>query len=256
MTALLSLENVEKTYWLASNQTITALGKTDLEVQDREFIAIVGPSGCGKTTMLKLVSGLLKPTKGRIMVEGIPLQNSHRQLLGMVFQQPALLPWRNVFDNVLLPCEVKGQDLRKSRALAEELLGSVGLKNFIYRNPRELSYGMQQRVSICRALISDPRILLMDEPFAALDAITRFELTRLLLEIWSVKKNTVLFVTHNIQEAVFLADRVVVMTPRPGRIASIIEVPLPRPRTEEHLYEQSFSSCAKTIHQLLGLNAL
>ncbi|PKM80148.1 MAG: ABC transporter [Firmicutes bacterium HGW-Firmicutes-14] len=256
MTTLLSLEGIKKTYWPASNQTITALGKIDLEVQDREFITIVGPSGCGKTTILKLISGVLKPTKGRILVEGIPLQNSHRQLLGMVFQQPALLPWRTVLDNVLLPCEVKGQDMHKARALAEELLGLVGLNNFINRNPRELSYGMQQRVSICRALISDPRILLMDEPFAALDAITRFEISRLLLEIWSVKKNTVLFVTHNIQEAVFLADRVVVMTPRPGRIASIVDVPLPRPRTEKHLYDPSFSSCAETIHQLLGLNAL
>ncbi len=256
MPALLSLEGVEKTYWLAPNQTIAALGKIDLEVQDREFIAIVGPSGCGKTTMLKLISGILKPSKGRITIQGIPFKNSHRQLLGMVFQQPALLPWRTVLNNVLLPCEIKGQDLRKARALAKELLGLVGLKKFINRNPRELSYGMQQRVSICRALISDPKILLMDEPFAALDAITRFELTRLLLEIWSMKKNTVLFVTHNIQEAVFLADRVVVMTSRPGRIASIIDVPLPRPRKEEHLYEQSFSNCAKTIHQLLGLNAL
>ncbi len=256
MTALLSLEGVEKTYKPAPNQIIPALGKIDLEVQDREFIVIVGPSGCGKTTMLKLVSGLLKPSKGSITIESIPLNNSHRQMLGMVFQQPALLLWRTVLDNVLLPCEIKGYDLRKARALAQELLELVGLKNFLYRNPRELSYGMQQRVSICRALISDPRILLMDEPFAALDAITRFELTCLLLEIWNVKKNTVLFVTHNIQEAVFLADRVVVMTPRPGRIAAIIDVPLPRPRTEEHLYDQSFSSCAKTIHQLLGLNAL
>lgn len=256
MAALLSLEGIEKTYWLTSNQTLMALGKTDLEVQDREFIAIVGPSGCGKTTMLKLISGVLKPTKGRIMIEGIPLQNDHRQLLGMVFQQPALLPWRTVLDNVLLPCEVKGHDLRKARAMAKELLGLVGLEDFVNRHPRQLSYGMQQRVSICRALISDPRILLMDEPFAALDAITRFELTRLLLDVWSVKKNTVLFVTHNIQEAVFLADRVVVMTPRPGIIAEIIDVPLTRPRTEQHLYDKGFSSCIQAIHQLLGLNAL
>ncbi|NLW06514.1 MAG: ABC transporter ATP-binding protein, partial [Clostridia bacterium] len=233
------------------NESITALGGIDLEVRDREFIAIVGPSGCGKTTMLKLTTGLLKPSKGRITIAGSPLEKSHRQFLGMVFQQPALLPWRKVLDNVLLPCEIRAQDLGKARILAKELLNLVGLKDFINRKPWELSQGMQQRVAICRALVFEPRILLMDEPFAALDAITRFELTRLLLEIWSVRQKTVLFVTHNIQEAVFLADRVVVMTPRPGKIAAIIEVPLPRPRKEEHLFEPVFNNCARSIHQLL-----
>ncbi|MFZ5644236.1 MAG: ABC transporter ATP-binding protein [Bacillota bacterium] len=251
MTALLSFEGVEKTYRLASNETIEALSGINLEVQDGEFIAVVGPSGCGKTTMLKLVSGLIKPSRGRIFIEGTPLQKSHRQLLGMVFQQPALLPWRRVIGNVMLPCEIRGQDLGSARALAEEMLTQVGLKDFINSNPGELSQGMQQRVSICRALISNPRILLMDEPFAALDEITRFELARLLLDIWSIKQQTVMFVTHNIQEAVFLADRVIVITQRPGRIASIIKVPLPRPRKEEYIYGQAFSKCARTIHQLL-----
>lgn len=251
MAALLSFEGVEKTYWTASNEAIEALSGIDMVVQDGEFIAIVGPSGCGKTTMLKLVSGLIKPSRGHIAVEGVPLQKSHRRLLGMVFQQPALLPWRKVIGNVILPCEIQGQDLRKARTLAEELLGLVGLKDFIHRKPAELSQGMQQRVSICRALISDPRILLMDEPFSALDEITRFELACLLLKIWSFRQKTVLFVTHNIQEAVYLADRVVVMTPRPGRIATIVDVPLPRPRKEEHLYDQLFTKCARTIHQLL-----
>jgi len=256
LASLLSLDDVEKSYWLTPNESITALTGVNLEVEDGEFIAIVGPSGCGKTTLLKLVSGLLKPTKGAITVEGVPLEKSHRQLLGMVFQQPALLPWRKVLDNVLLPSEIRGQNLDEARTKAKELLELVGLKDFMKRNPRELSYGMQQRVSICRALISDPRILLMDEPFAALDAITRFELTHLLLEIWSMKQKTVLFVTHNIQEAVFLADRIVIMTPRPGRIAAIMNSPLPRPRKEEHLYEPDFSESAKRIHELLGLNAL
>lgn len=256
MTALLSLENVEKTYWYNPDESMAALQGINLEVQDGEFIAIVGPSGCGKTTLLKLVSGLISHTKGSIDIDGMPLQKSHRQLLGMVFQQPALLPWRKVIDNVLLPCEIRGQDLKKARPKAIELLELVGLKDFVNRKPNELSYGMQQRVSICRALVYDPKILLMDEPFASLDAITRFELSQLLLDIWSIKKITVLFVTHNIQEAVYLADRVVVMTPRPGKIAAIIEVPLPRPRKEEHLYEHDFSSCAKNIHQLLGSNAL
>lgn len=256
LTTLLSLEDVEKIYWFTPGESMAALRGINLAVQDREFIAIVGPSGCGKTTLLKLVSGLIKPSKGRIIVDGMPLQKSHRQLLGMVFQQPALLPWRKVLDNVLLPCEIRRQDLSRVRPLAMELLELVGLKDFVNRKPNELSYGMQQRVSICRALISDPRILLMDEPFASLDAITRFELTRMLLDIWSMKQTTVLFVTHNIQEAVFLADRIVVMTPRPGRIAAIIDVPLSRPRKEEHLYEQAFSSCTRTINQLLGSNAL
>lgn len=250
MTALLSLEGVEKTYWLSHSESLTALADINLQIQDQEFITIVGPSGCGKTTLLKLISGVLKPSKGTIKIGGTPLKKSHRLLLGMVFQQPALLPWRKVLDNVLLPCEIRGQDLKKARFQAKELLELVGLKNFIYRRPRELSYGMQQRVSICRALICEPKILLMDEPFAALDTFTRMELTRLLLEICSVKQQTVLFVTHNIQEAVLLADRVVVMTPRPGKIASIIDVPLPRPRKNEHLYDDSFNKCAKAIHEL------
>lgn len=256
MTALLSLENVEKTYWYTLDESMVALQGINLEIEAGKFIAIVGPSGCGKTTLLKLVSGLTNHTKGSIAIDGMALQKSHRQLLGMVFQQPALLPWRKVIDNVLLPCEIQGQDVKKSRLRALELLELVGLKDFVTRKPNALSYGMQQRVSICRALISDPKILLMDEPFASLDAITRFELSQLLLDIWSIKKITVLFVTHNIHEAVYLADQIVVMTPRPGRIVSIIEVPLPRPRKEEHLYEHDFSSCAKNIHQLLGSNAL
>lgn len=256
LTALLSLIDVEKNYWFAPGEGITALEGINLEVKNREFVAIVGPSGCGKTTLLKLISGLIEPSKGCILVDGIPFQKNHRHLLGMVFQQPALLPWRKVLDNVLLPSEIRGQNQSQTRPLAIELLEMVGLKDFIHRKPQELSYGMQQRVSICRALISEPKILLMDEPFASLDAITRFELTRLLLDIWSVKQTTVLFVTHNIQEAVFLADRIIVMTPRPGKIASIIEVPLPRPRKEEQLYEQDFSTCAKTVHELLGPNAL
>lgn len=256
MTALLSLIDVEKSYWFSPGEGMTALEEINLDVKNREFIAIVGPSGCGKTTLLKLISGLIQPSKGCILVDGVPLQKSHRHLLGMVFQQPALLPWRKVLDNVLLPSEIRGQNPSQARALAIELLEMVGLKDFIHRKPQELSYGMQQRVSICRALISEPKILLMDEPFASLDAITRFELTRLLLDIWSMKQTTILFVTHNIQEAVFLADRIIVMTPRPGKIASIIEVPLPRPRREEQLYEQDFSTCAKTVHELLGSNAL
>jgi NitT/TauT family transport system ATP-binding protein len=251
MTALLSLEAVEKTFHLSGNEYLAALKAINLQVQDREFVAIVGPSGCGKTTMLKLISGLLKPSRGCISIAGNRLQKSHRQLLGMVFQQPALLPWRTVLDNVLLPCEIRGQNPDNAHVLAQELLELVGLKDFIKRKPWELSQGMQQRVAICRALVINPRILLMDEPFAALDAITRFELSRLLLQIWDVKQKTVLFVTHNIQEAVFLADRVVVMTSRPGNIAAIIDVPLPRPRKEEHLYEPAFNNCARSIHLLL-----
>lgn len=252
MAALLSLAGVGKTYRLSAGETIEALDGIDLDVRDQEFIAIVGPSGCGKTTLLKLISGVLRPSHGTITVEGIPLRKSHRQLMGMVFQQPALLPWRRVLGNVLLPCELQGQDLGQARAQAGELLTLVGLEEFIHRRPWELSSGMQQRVAICRALISDPKILLMDEPFAALDAIKRWELARMLLEVWDLKQKTVLFVTHNIQEAVFLADRVVVMTPRPGRIAAVIDVTLSRPRKEEQLYEPAFGECARTIHQYLA----
>jgi len=249
MKPLLSLKGVEKIYQTESREEIIALSKIDLEINDGEFLAIVGPSGCGKTTLLKLISGVLTPTDGEIYFAGDALGISHRKLLAMVFQQPALLPWRNVLNNILLPCELRGQDLKTYTAESLELLKLVGLEGFAYRKPQELSHGMQQRVAICRALISQPKLLLMDEPFASLDTFTRLELTRLLLEIWSLKKQTVLFVTHNIQEAVYLADRVVVMTPRPGRIAAIVDVNLPRPRTEEQMYSEDFSKCAKTIHQ-------
>jgi NitT/TauT family transport system ATP-binding protein len=253
MTPLLSLKGVEKIYTTESQEEITALDNINLEIKTGEFIAIVGPSGCGKTTLLKLLSGVLAPSKGEIYFAGDPLRTSHRKLLGMVFQQPALLPWRNVLSNILLPCELRGQDMRVASTEALELLKLVGLEGFAYRKAQELSYGMQQRVSICRALISNPSLLLMDEPFASLDTFTRFELTRLLLEIWGLKKQTVLFVTHSIQEAVYLADRIVVMTPRPGKIAAIVDVPLPRPRNEEHMYSEAFSKCAKTIHQFFTM---
>ena len=188
-----------------------------------------GPSGCGKSTLLRLVAGLLPPTTGRVSIGGQQVTEP-REETGIVFQAPTLLPWASVLDNVLFPLDMMKRSTRDSRERARDLLKLVGLAGFEGKYPRELSGGMQQRAGICRALVHDPDILLMDEPFGALDALTREELTIELMRIWRERPKTILFVTHSIPEAVLLADRVVVMSARPGRIAEIIEVNVPRPR--------------------------
>ena len=201
----------------------------DLEVRENEFVTIVGRSGCGKSTLLRILAGLIPASEGVVSIGGEPVTGPRRDV-GFVFQRPALLPWRTVLENVLLPVEVAGGDMVAARVEAQSLLEVVGLGGFERRSPWELSGGMQQRVAMCRALVSNPSVLLMDEPFAALDALTREDLSLELQRIWSEHRKTIVFVTHSIQEAVVLSDRVIVMTPRPGRVAREIAVDTARPR--------------------------
>jgi NitT/TauT family transport system ATP-binding protein len=208
---------------------VTALESIDLDVAENAFVTLVGRSGCGKSTLLRIVAGLMQPTTGEVEIAGRRVVGPSRDV-ALMFQQSALLPWRTVIDNVVLPAEIHGLDRRAARGEAEELLALVGLDGFEGRRPWELSGGMQQRVALCRALLAHPRVLLMDEPFAALDALTREELSLELQRIWTERRTTILFVTHSIAEAAILSDRVVVLTPRPGRIARVVDVRVPRPR--------------------------
>jgi len=212
---------------------LEALRGVDFSVARNEFVAVLGPSGCGKSTLLRCIAGLLKPTSGRLDVYGMPVTDP-RDDIGIVFQKPTLLPWANVEDNVVFPIKHKTGRVRPDdREEARKLLKMVGLEGFEKRMPAELSGGMQQRVGIARALLLNPDILLMDEPFSALDALTREEMGFELLRIWQEHPKTVLFITHSISEAVLLADRVLVMSERPGGIIRDLEVPLPRPRSIE-----------------------
>ena len=226
---------------------MTALEGITLSLRRHEFVAVIGPSGCGKSTLLRLVGGLLKPTSGTVSIFGVPVTEP-RDEIGFAFQRPTLLPWLDVLGNVTFPMRHKyGRiDARDSqRALA--LLETVGLHDFARKRPGELSGGMQQRVAIARALLHDPDILLMDEPFSALDALTRDEMSFELLRIWGERPKTVVFVTHSIQEALLLSDRIVVMSARPGRVAQIIDVGLARPRSLATLADPAFTELANEI---------
>jgi len=245
---LVSVRNLEKVYATRDKGNVHALSDINLDVGRGELITIVGPSGCGKSTLLKVLAGLLDKTSGRVELAGKPVDGPTRDL-GLVFQAPVLLPWRKVIDNVMVPAIVQKLDLGAARARAQELLRMVGLAGFEDRYPGELSGGMQQRVGICRALIHKPDFLLMDEPFGALDAMTREAMNLELLRIWKDQQATILLVTHSIPEAVFLAERVVVMTPRPGRIAEIIDVDLPRPRTMEMFNTPEFGRYVAAIRR-------
>ena len=225
-----------------------ALLEVSLAIERNEFVSIVGPSGCGKSTLLRLIAGLIGASSGRVAIDGAAVDGPRRDI-GVVFQAPTLLPWANVLDNVLFPLKILHRLAPGSPDKARELLRLVGLSDFERKMPSELSGGMQQRTSICRALITDPDILLMDEPFGALDALTREEMSLELLRIWQEQPKTIFFVTHSVPEAVLLADRVCVMTSRPGRIIEIIDVPLPRPRSYEQESLQEFQNCAKRIRQ-------
>jgi NitT/TauT family transport system ATP-binding protein len=243
------IEGLHKAY-AASGGRVIALEDVNLGIKQNEFVTLVGPSGCGKSTLLKLIGALIRPSRGKLLFDGKPVTEPTRDV-GIVFQEAVLLQWRNVLDNVLLPAEILRLDKAKARARAMHLLQLVGLAGFEKRYPRELSGGMQQRASICRALIHNPSLLLMDEPFAALDAMTREELGFELLRIWDTDKKTVVFVTHNITEAILLADRVVAMTPRPGRIAKIVEIDLPRPRTIDMEFTAQFKSYSDQIREVI-----
>jgi NitT/TauT family transport system ATP-binding protein len=230
-------------------QELNALEGISLEVKPGEFVSIVGPSGCGKTTLLRSVAGLLAPTVGKVLIGGIEVRDP-RPDVGLVFQQPMLLPWFSVMRNVLLPVDVQGQRIADYQESARELIRMVGLGGFEKRLPSELSGGMQQRAALARALVHNPKILLMDEPFAALDAMTRELMNLELQRIWSRQHKTVLFVTHGIAESVFLSDRVVVMTPRPGRIAAVIDVPFARPRAADLWGTAEFAAVAAQIRNV------
>jgi NitT/TauT family transport system ATP-binding protein len=230
---------------------VVALRDIDLDIREGEFVAVIGRSGCGKSTLLRLIAGLLAPTAGQVRVAREPVTAPRRDI-AMMFQRPALLPWRTVLDNVLLPSEIHRTRSPQHREQARALLDTVGLGGFHRKLPHELSGGMQQRVALCRALIQQPRVLLMDEPFSALDALTREELAGELQRVHMDQSCTTVFVTHSIQEAVLLADRVIVFSPRPGSIRRVLDVKIPRPRSfgyGAHLEE--VAACAAELHELL-----
>ncbi|MDR7607405.1 MAG: ABC transporter ATP-binding protein [Armatimonadota bacterium] len=230
-------ESVHKTYRRRDGTEVPALAGVDLAVASSEFVSLVGPSGCGKSTLLLIAAGLLPPTSGRVVFEG---DAGGRPRTAVVFQEFALFPWRTVLDNVAFGLEVRGVGRAERLERAAALVRQVGLSGFESRYPHELSGGMRQRVGIARALCVDPAVLLMDEPLSALDAQTRQLLQEDILRLWETTRKTVLYVTHNIQEAVFLSDRVVVMSRRPGRVREVLSVPFPRPRTEALLADPEF----------------
>jgi len=247
---MIRLIGVSRTF-AGPSSTVEALREIELDVAEGEFVAVVGRSGCGKSTLLRLIAGLLPPTAGEVQVSGERVTRPRRDI-AMMFQRPALLPWRTVLDNVLLPVQIFGWRKATHRDRAHELLELAGLAGFEKRLPHELSGGMQQRVALCRALIANPRVMLMDEPFSALDALTREELSGELQRVHMDNGATIVFVTHSIDEAVLLADRVVVLSPRPGQIREILDIKIPRPRTlgrTAHL--DDVARCSAELHELL-----
>lgn len=227
---------------------VTAVDNASLTLKAKSFVSIVGPSGCGKSTLMRMVAGLIKPTSGEITVRSKPVRGPLREV-GMVFQAPVLMPWRRTLDNILFVAEMGG--LRRSDWIdrANELIDHAGLGGFANSYPHELSGGMQQRVAICRAMLLRPSLILMDEPFGALDVMTRERMGFALQDLWSESKSTVLFVTHSITEAVLLSDTVVVMSPRPGRIRDVVDVDLPRPRTTQTLRDPLFIELSERVRE-------
>ena len=249
--SFISIDKLSKVYASRDGGSVNAIEDVSFEVGKGEFVSIVGPSGCGKSTLLKIVGGLLQSSGGTLTYKDLPA-NRKRPELGMVFQDPVLLPWRNIARNVALPTETRKTAASEADHRADVLLDLVGLSGFGDKYPSELSGGMQQRASIARALINDPALLLMDEPFGALDALTRETMALELQRIWTESRKTILFVTHSISEAVFLSDRVVVMSARPATIAGVIKTNLPRPRTFEMAASAAFADCTMQIRKLLS----
>ncbi|MFC7534160.1 ABC transporter ATP-binding protein [Actinoplanes sp. GCM10030250] len=247
---MISLRGVSRTF-PARSGAVTALHGIDLDIAEGEFVAVIGRSGCGKSTLLRLIAGLLPATSGTITIGGVPVRAPTRDV-ALMQQQPALLPWRTALANVMLPVEIARLPRHTHEARATELLDAVGLAGFHHRHPYELSGGMQQRVALCRALIQQPRVLLMDEPFSALDALTREDLATQLQELHLARPATTVFVTHSIQEAVLLADRVVVLSPRPGRVREVLDVDIGRPRSLGHSAAlPAVAECVAHLHDLL-----
>jgi NitT/TauT family transport system ATP-binding protein len=250
-TPAIEVRDLCKTYGTGED-AVRAIEGITFNVEAGEFVSVLGPSGCGKTTVLKLIAGLVPQTSGVVNVDGVAVTRPQRKI-GIVFQIPALMKWRTSLENVLLPTEILRLDRNIAKTRARELLALVGLSEFSDRYPGELSGGMQQRVGIARALVHDPKILLLDEPFSALDMMTRNQLNIELLRIWSQRRQTSLLITHSIPEAVFLSDRVVVLGPRPGKILDIIPVPLPRPRKASLRVSAPFIQIVDSIGRLIGL---
>ena len=247
---VIAIRHLSKTYGGTAGGVV-ALSDIDCTVADGEFLSIVGPSGCGKSTLLKILAGLLLASGGQALLNGSPIDGPRKDI-GVVFQSPVLFPWRSVLGNVLLPVDVQQLGREKMTARAMDLLQLVGLEGFEHRYPWELSGGMQQRVALVRALIHDPALLLMDEPFGALDAMTREQMNVELQRIWMERRKTVVFITHSTSEAVFLGDRVMVMTPRPGKIGDLFSVDLARPRSLDVMTTEKFGVYVRRIRQSLN----
>jgi len=248
---VIEVRNLSKIYG-SQDGPVEALSDLSFAIADQEFVTIVGHSGCGKSTLLKIIAGLLPPSSGTVTVRGRAVSAPLKDV-GMVFQRPVLLDWRTILGNVMLPVEMLRLPRREGAQRALDLLKLAGLSEFRHHYPGQLSGGMQQRAAICRALVHDPSLLLMDEPFGALDLMTREEMNLELLKIWSERRKTTLLVTHSISEAVFLADRVIVMTPRPGMVADIVPVMLPRPRQPETKLDAGFRELVQVIGRKIGV---
>jgi NitT/TauT family transport system ATP-binding protein len=238
--------------WRAAKAPLVAIDDATLSFEEGELVSLLGPSGCGKTTLLRIIAGLIPKSSGSVRIRGEEVDGPHPDF-GFVFQSPNLMPWRNVLDNVLFPMEILGRRDAKARQRGMELLGMVGLEGFHGSRPHQLSGGMQQRVALCRALIHEPALLLMDEPFGALDELTRMEMNDLLLQIRERTRATVVFVTHSIAEAVYLSDQVLVFSRRPARIAERIGVDLPYPRSAQTRFTPRFAELSQAASRALGV---
>jgi NitT/TauT family transport system ATP-binding protein len=247
LTATLAMSGVSVSYRTRRGD-ILAVQDVDLDVSTGEFVSVLGPSGCGKSTVLKVAAGLLQPTAGQVQIRGVPLSGPRRDV-GVAFQKPLLLPWKTVRDNILLPVRAAGSPVAEFDERCDALLALMGLSGFAGNYPRELSGGMQQRVGLARMLIHDPSLLLMDEPFAALDAMTREALSLELQRIWMEHRKSVLFITHSIAEAVFLSDRVLVMSARPGSVVEALDIDLPRPRTLDTMTTPPFIAACDRLRR-------
>jgi len=247
--AFIALDGISKSFLARDGSTTLAVEGVDLTVGNAEFVSLLGPSGCGKSTLLSIIAGLIEPSSGRVSIDGRAIRAPYTDV-GIVFQSDLLLDWRTVLGNVLIQFEMRGKRSAPHRERARALIASVGLGGFETKHPWELSGGMRQRVAICRALIHEPPLLLMDEPFGALDALTRAQLQIDLQNIWQSSRKTVVFVTHSIEEAVFLSDRVIVMTPRPGRVREVIEVALARPRGLGARESPAFADIIRRVNHL------
>jgi len=251
-TGAIEVSGISKVFATEVGSTVEALRDVSVDVRPGQFVAFVGPSGCGKSTLLKLIGGLIEPTVGRISVGGVTVAGPRRDI-GVMFQTPVLFPWRTVLQNVLLPIEVFGLGRAPATERARSILRLVGLEGREGAYPRELSGGMQQRAALSRVLVVDPPIILMDEPFGALDEFTRERMNLELLRIWQERGQTIVFVTHSIGEAVFLADRVVVMGTAPGRVLAVVDVPLPRPRSIDLMKSPQFAATVFEVREYLGV---